>query len=480
MRARRHVVKCGLAVIAAVGGPTMAGCAAPVTPSGGDNAAAAPGARLWLSRYAGPGRAGDKASAVAVSPRGTSAFVTGTFGLSALPGRQEDYGTVAYDAATGKRVWVSRYTGIGGADQATAVAVSPGGHAVFVTGQSAAPFKDRGEGNAYATVAYDAVTGRQLWASRYSTHGTVDNFDIARAIAVSPDGRTVFVTGEGSLGYYTTVAYAAATGQQEWVSNYRAGWANALAISPDGRTLFVTGDAAHKPSGIGYGTIAYDARTGTQRWYRNYAPAPGNIDAKAVQVSPDGRTVYVTGEADNQFGTVAYSTATGARRWASRWSNSASGEDVATAIAVSPGAGAVYVTGYAGTTLYGNRRPDIVTVGYSARTGARRWVREYHAPGPCRNVPVAVAVGQGGRSVFVAGFSTTAEPSGNRPCDAGLVTIAYGAAAGKQLWLARVPGAAAAGGGLAVSRLTDAVVIAGGINPRPRAGEQYATAAYRG
>jgi len=186
---------------------------------------------------------------------------------------------------------------------------------VFVTGESDGPLQDHGKTNAYATVAYHAATGKQLWASRHNGHGTFDNFDFAKAIAVSPDGGTVFVTGQGagksSLSGYTTVAYSAATGEQEWVRNYNGEAANALAISPDGRTLFVTGNASRKPYGIAYETIAYDARTGAQRWVRFYAGPAGNTGANAVQVSSAGRTRCRT------CGRRARgATARRARRWA--------------------------------------------------------------------------------------------------------------------------------------------------------------------
>ena len=66
---------------------------------------------------------------------------------------------------------------------------------------------------------------------------------------------------------------------------------------------------------------------------------------------------------------------------------------------------------------------------------------------------------------------TMREPKGKRPCDAGLDTIAYSAATGEQLWLKRLRAAGASGGGLAVSRLTDTVVITGGIFPCHGSGE---------
>jgi hypothetical protein len=53
---------------------------------------------------------------------------------------------VAYDAATGAQLWVTRYNGLGNEGcQANSVAVSPNGKTVFVTGSA---------GNDYATVAY--------------------------------------------------------------------------------------------------------------------------------------------------------------------------------------------------------------------------------------------------------------------------------------------------------------------------------------
>ena len=112
--------------------------------------AAAPGARLWVARYSGPGNGDDQAFSVAVSPGGPRVFVTGssqgTRSVFAL-----DYATVAYSAATGTRLRAQRYNGPGDSyDVATSLAVSPCGTRVFVTGISVG----RATGFDYATVAY--------------------------------------------------------------------------------------------------------------------------------------------------------------------------------------------------------------------------------------------------------------------------------------------------------------------------------------
>ena len=172
----------------------------------------------------------------------------------------------------GDRLWVQRYSGPGAnPDDPRAVGVSPDGSKVFVTGQS-----NTSASSDYATVAYDAATGMQLWAKRYN--GPANFFDGANALGVSPDGSTVFVTGQsdGSVGFeYATIAYDAATGTQQWVSRFKGptglgNVANALGVSPDGSRVFVTGGSVGSGTESDYATVAYDAATGTQQWVTRY------------------------------------------------------------------------------------------------------------------------------------------------------------------------------------------------------------------
>lgn len=218
----------------------------------------ATGAQLWAARYNGAGNASDGATSVAVGPGGRTVYVTGA---STGKASGTDYATVAYRAATGARMWVARYDGPGSrADFAKAVRVSPGGARVFVTGVIGG---EMGPAQDYGTVAYDAATGAQLWVRRYDASGRADG---AIAMAVSPGGGTVYVTGastrKGSGADYTTIAYRAATGTARWLRNYtgpgsRTDQAVAVAVSPGGSRLFVTGFITGAASGYDYATLAY-------------------------------------------------------------------------------------------------------------------------------------------------------------------------------------------------------------------------------
>src|SRR5581483_6267945 len=214
---------------------------------------AATGAQLWASRYDGPAGQADLASALGVSPDGSKLFVTGQSTGSC----SYDYATVAFDAATGAQLWLRRYRGPAhGADAPPALAVSPDGSKVFAAGQTS-----KLANNDYETVAYDAATGAQLWLRLYD--GPAHGSDAARALGISPDGSKLFVTGQsaGSTNNdYATVSYDAASGDRLWATRYRVGDATAVAdlgVRPDGSALFVTGSSSGSGTGYDYVTVAY-------------------------------------------------------------------------------------------------------------------------------------------------------------------------------------------------------------------------------
>jgi len=358
------------------------------------------GKLAWLATYDEPGGQ-DTPVAVAVSPDGSRVYVTGTSD-SAAGG---DFATVAYDASSGAQLWVSRYDDPSHApDRAFALGVSPDGSRVFVTGAARLP------ASGFATVAYDAETGAQLWAAlRHRS----DSGNIAFALAVSPDSGRVYVTGSvysaATFDDYDTVAYDAADGSELWSRRFNRGdedVASSIGVSPDGSRVYVTG--ASFSTSFDYATLAYDAATGDRVWKRIYdGTASGDDRPSALTVSPDGTRVYVTGRSEGahsyDFLTLAYDTAGGGNVWKSRFNGPGDDSDWANAMAVSPDGASVFVTGL-GSVVSGF---NYATLGYNAATGAREWTRTFNGTGNRYDEAKAIAVAPDGAQVYVTGQTWT-------------------------------------------------------------------------
>ena len=475
-----------LAIVAVPATTTASGALAAPAPSTATpearSAAAGPtpgknvpgGTRLWLARFGQPPASVGYAQAVAASPDGRQVFIAGSGTGSAA---------VAYDAATGAQHWASP-TGL---SNGGFMGVSPDGSRVFVTGTS-----KNGSGLLqFTTRAFNAATGAVLWTAFYHGQGTFD--DAPQALAVSPDGSRVFVTGSSTnangIPRYTTVAFDASTGARRWAASYSvqhlSALAEAIAVSSLGTQVFVTGGSAGPTGQASFATVSYDAATGARQWVARYAAAPGhNANAVAVAVSPDGSTVYVAGTAHVHQGqanpqdmaAVAYTAATGAKRWAALYPGTANPQvfGISTqAMALSPDGSGVFVTSQGnahGTT-------NFTTVAFEAASGARRWARQASLNG--FGLPKGIAVGPGGTEVFVTGSTTAGLASSGATAYA---TVAYDGATGTERWTRIFPGPVAGfseATGVAVSPDGTHVFVTGGATgPDHHTEINYVTLAY--
>jgi DNA-binding beta-propeller fold protein YncE len=359
---------------------------------------------------------------VATSPDGSRVFVAGA---TDNPTTSFDYTTVAFDAVTGRKTWTARFAGPL-IDRPTAIAVSSSGRTVFVTGESSRT-------NSVwdiVTVAYDASTGRQLWIRRYDD--PVHGWDEPAGLVVSHDGSAIFLTGsaQGSGGSAPfAIAYDGTDGATLW-THYGTkapgvGFGSAIELSPDGALVYVTGYASGTATDEDYRTVAYDAATGARRWSARYnGPANRRDEPNAIAVSPDGSKVFVTGQSDDappggcSYATVAYNAANGRQLWVSRYQGvTTQGYSTAFAYAVapSPDGQTVFVTG---SDAYGE-----ATIAYNATTGAQRWLT---APGG-RTAAYSLATSPDGSTVFVSG-NDYASGSSNA------MTEAYDPSTGALLW----------------------------------------------
>ena len=372
----------------------------------------ATGHQLWSARYNGPGNGEDIGQAVGTSPGGRTVYVAGTSDGGATG---DDYAVVAYQAATGQRLWAARYDGpAGGTQIAAGMAVAPSGAAVYVTG-----FSENGpSGTDFATVAVSPANGQQQWAARYN--GAATGSDTAYAIAAGPSGRNVFVTGQ-SNGHFATVAYRAATGHQVWARRYRAlrnGGDTADAIAgPHGGQVYVTGSSFGGRTDADYATVAYRGATGQRIWVRRYNGADRIDQPAAVAAGPSGPS---PGSA-----TAAAPARTTPRSPTARPPARRSGPAGTTAPpTASTGPSPCGQPGRPHRLRHGQQRRkgtgrDVTTVAYRAATGVRLWLKRYSGPGRGFDGARAIAVSPGGGRVYVTG--TSAGPGGSQD----FVTIAY-------------------------------------------------------
>ena len=386
------------------------------------------GSEIWARRHIGISTDSANAKAVAVSPNGAKVFVTGWVeGTSGL-----EYETVGYKTSDGAELWSRRYGTASGFGGATSIVVSPNGSTVFVTGRS---------GNDFGTVAYRAATGATLWAKTYDGPGRGDREDGAVSLAMDPRGGKVFVTGYSynrlQDSDYATVAYGAGNGHVLWVKRYDGPAADdydgavAVAVSPDGSAVYVTG-AAYQGTMPDYRTLAYRASDGALRWVKRFDTGPGYSDDRptAIAVSPDGARVFVTGNSQRSDGadsyTVAYAAASGAEVWVNRYDGSKAYTDAAASLAVSPDGTGVFVTGLSVRSTGG----DFATRAYRSSNGATMWVRRYDGPSGRYDQARSVAVSPDGNEVVVTGDSKSSTARD-------YATLAYRTATGAEIWLAR-------------------------------------------
>jgi hypothetical protein len=432
-----------LVVVAAA----LSACAGIVTSDAGSSLAGRTAAEtgpppcscLWSQDFNSNGSF-ESTAAMGVSPDGSRVYVTGV----SLKDNYEVSETVASDAATGATVWIARYDGYRsqGFAGARALAVGPGGARIFVTGTDVGPSGTTD----FVTIAYDAVTGVQLWLDRFNGPGNAD--DMPQAIAVSPDGTRVFVTGSSrgpSTGNdYATVGYDTVTGRQSWVRrNFYPGNGSdepaGLTVSPDSSTVFITGSSESPPSySSDYLTVALAANTGSVRWLQRFNWTSGGTDrASAIAVSPDGSRVFVTGYSNgintsSDYATIAYAASTGDKIWLRRYN--ATGDEIGLALAASPDGSRVFVTGMS-PTVNRTRGTDYAyaTVAYGAADGTPLWVQRYNGPGSAGyswdDRPYAVGVSPDSSKVFVTGYTS------RDATNVDFATLAYAADSGARLWL---------------------------------------------
>jgi hypothetical protein len=147
--------------------------------------------------------------------------------------------------------------------------------------------------------------------------------------------------------------------------------------------------------------------------------------------------------------------APGSRKWLAFYNGPNGLDDSANAVAVAPDGGAVFVTGTSYNTTTFPSETDITTVAYDADQGQQLWAVQWDGSGE-HDVGYEIAVTPDSGTVLVAGISEQS----SRPR---VVTIAYDAVDGSELWSRRFigPNGGATSSALAVSLDGSTVFVSG-------------------
>lgn len=386
----------------------------------------------WVARFNhSKGYIGEFATGMAVSPIGDQVFLAGVD--VDLQRQEATMAVVAYDARTGRKDWASLpFTGSGGGCGGcftAGIAVSPDGTRVYVTG-----YMPTADGGDIRTLALNATSGAVVWDNQYQ----LASADQGTRIAVSPNGRRVYVSGITSSGqtYGNLVSsYDARTGLRQWTHSSLGEIYAEMRATTSG--VFVTGFGLN-PGGSHFDavTAALDGSNGTQLWHSAYNGGAGAVGGDVgldLTVSPAGNRIYINGYSttglNNQLSwlTAAYAARDGHALWTQLHADRA-GTNVAHAIAVSPTGERVYSAGY---THGPDGMPHPTTVAYDARTGAPVWTETYAPQRFTYGAFLGVTVSPDGSRVFLTGFNSNVASGNDR------LTLALDATNGADHWVAR-------------------------------------------
>lgn len=366
----------------------------------------ADGSVVWRAVYDAAGGS-DQGMAVTIDKSGdaivaASVMNAGNYDIYVV--RYRDNGT-----NTPTVVWSRTWSGTAGrADIPQSMGYDPVNDRIYVAG-----YTNNGSNDDYLLLAFDnTVTGDNppVWAKTYDAAGT----DRAYAVAVSPDGNSIALTGESSNGTdldLLTVLWDAAGNQLRVWPKSSAGSYNdrgtALAFTSAGNVV-ATGYLTN-----GRGDDLYTAElapgSATPLWEAVY-DAGFDDQPAAVIVDPAG-DVYVAATAGvlpafSKLFVVKYhknGTTVPDTVWSSTYDAGSVNASGASALAVDP-AGGVFVAGwrdYAGVK-------KVVTAKFSRKNGRFLWDREWS--GVTGNSSRPVGIGLAGQGVVTAVWTDRTQP----------------------------------------------------------------------
>jgi 6-phosphogluconolactonase (cycloisomerase 2 family) len=222
------------------------------------------------------------AGAVAITPDDKHVYV-------AAGGPTDSVVGFSRNGTTGELTYIETQTdgggGVDGLNGAAALAVSPDGAHVYVAGQ---------DDDAVAIFSRNAMTGTLTYLGLVQDGVTgVDGLNGSGAVAISPDGATVYGIGDEKL--ISVLSRNATTGALTFVETQAPSLLDGITsvtVSPDGQHVY-----AGYLTVPGLAAFARDPGTGALALEEEFVDGTAGIDGldypQAVTVSPDSQHVYV-------------------------------------------------------------------------------------------------------------------------------------------------------------------------------------------
>jgi len=271
------------------------------------------------------------------------------------------------------------------------------------------------------------VPQNQPWEWEYGGTGN----DIGESIVISPDGKSLYVTGyessdpAGGAADIFVMKMDVSTGKIIWKNQYggiKADVGFSIAVSPLGDYLYVTGYENSDPTG-GYLDIfvmKVNASTGIIKWKNQHGGVSGDAGF-SIAVSPLGNYLYVIGRENSDsirnydIFIMKMSSSIGQVLWENSYGSM--GDDEGYSIAVSPDGSLLYVTGHddsdtnEDTINLGAYHDDVFVMKIDASTaqlGRVLWKKYYG--GTSNDFGKSIAVSPAGNYIYVTGkeFSDSA------------------------------------------------------------------------
>ncbi len=276
------------------------------------------------------------------SDDGINMYVVG-FGSASLAifDIDENTGTLSFmDSETGEGM------GVSGLDGSTAVTMSPDGKNIYAAGN-----------NADALVVFDRNTlnGSLEYVHKIEDGASTDGLNGINALVVSQDGAHVYATGFWDK---TIVLFERdlLTGELTYIERYKdeisgvdgLNGANSITLSPDGKNIYVTGFWEHALA-----VFSRNVVSGQLSFVEVFKDGVNGVNglnrASAVDVSNDGKNVYVAGYYDNAISIFNRNETNGTLTYSGIVEdgvNGINGLDRVNSVEVSPNGLQLYATGF--------------------------------------------------------------------------------------------------------------------------------------